>query len=269
MTEHFTAHIQAIFNCENGRTRAAHLSCAAPLKIARTWARAADGGLDLCLMDASPGMLAGDRYALDFHLSRGARVAVTTQGFARIHPSASAPCALKTRLQIAEDAILEWHPEPLMLYKDADLRAQTTVELARGATLIASEVWCAGRTGRGEVWQFARFDNRWNVRQNGAPIFASALDLTPRDFDPRAKGAWNNCTHSGSFWAWGALSNQTLLEDFWQIIENQSAVYAGATLVQGGAMVSMLGARAHDLTEMIGRLRGLTNAPELRSSSGK
>ena len=272
MTINPSAHISAVFTGENGRTRAAHLSQKAPLKIARTFARA-DGGLDLCLMDASPGMLAGDRYLLDFALQAGARVAVTTQGFTRVHPSSAHRCELQTRLSVAGGAVLHWLPEPLMLYANADLRAHTTVALQSGATLMASEIWCAGRTARGEAFDFARFVNRWKVNQNGAPLWASSLDLAPKIFEPRNLGAWASSTHSGNFWVWSDAAPDELLEAWWEIIENQTAVYAGASAIAGGAMVSMLGRRAHDLSELGAQLRAATlsiiTVPKLRSTAGK
>ena len=249
-----SAQIQATFAAQNGQTHALHLAQNAPLKIAKTWPRA-DGGLDLCLLDASPGLLAGDRYRLDFTLEKGARLAVTTQGFTRVHPSAQKPCALETRLQVAENAVLQWHLEPMLLYAGASLRAQTHVDLAPGATLTASEIWGAGRVGRGERWQFERFSNRWNVHRNGAPLFASALDLAPAKFEPRSLGAWNTWTHSGNFWVWSEAANAAMEAAFWEIIERQSAVYAGASGIEGGVMVSMLGHRAHDLSEMVRELR--------------
>ncbi len=145
-----------------------------------------------------------------------------------------------------------------MLYADADLSAQTTVELAPTATFMASDIWCAGRGGHGENWEFARYRSRWNIERAGASIFASSLDLAPRSFVPRQLGAWQNCTHSGNFWAFGPTLNENLIEEMWEIIESQSLVYAGASsLEKGGLMVSMLGQRAHDLQGLTKKLRHL------------
>ncbi len=251
------AGITAVFEARDGRTRAARLVQSAPLKIARTFALE-HGALGVCLMDASPGMLAGDCYQFDFNLGADARVEVTTQGFTRVHPSRDNPCALQTRLNIGEHARLEWFPEPLMLYADADLNAQTTVDLAPTATFLASDIWCAGRIGRGEKWDFARYRSRWNIARAGAPVFASSLDLAPQNFEPRQLGAWDNCTHSGNFWAFGPTLNENLIETIWETIESQTLVYAGASALEsGGLMVSMLGTRAHDLQELAGKVRDL------------
>ena len=249
------ARIEAEFaNCD-GRTRAARLVQSAPLKIARTFDLANDA-LGLCIMDASPGILSGDSYAFDFAVAANACVEVTTQGFTRVHPSRENPCELQTRLRVGENARLEWFPEPLMLYTDADLHAQTTVELAPTATFLASDIWCSGRIGRGENWEFSRFRSRWNIERTGAPVFASSLDLAPQNFKPQQLGAWQNCTHSGNFWAFGPFINENLLEAIWETIENQTSVYAGASALENdGFMVSMLGQRAHDLQELTRKLR--------------
>lgn len=257
------ARIEAAFaNC-NGQTRMDRLNQSAPLKIARTFAKP-NGALSICLMDASPGMLAGDCYQFDFDVAAGGRVEITTQGFTRVHPSRANHCILDTRLRVNEGAQLEWFPEPLMLYRDADLCAQTTVHLAPTATFLASDIWCAGRVGRGEIWQFARHRNRWNIERAGVSLYTNSVDIEPATFDVRQSAAWQNWTHSGNFWAFYPAPNADfdvhLCETFWQIIERlPETIYAGASvLANGGVIVSMLGNRAHDLQELARELRART-----------
>ena len=232
------AYVKAAFAASDGRTRMERIEQNAPLKIARTF-DLNGGALGVCIMDASPGMLAGDRYQFDFAVAADARVAVTTQGFTRVHPSRDNPCELQTRLQVGDGATLQWFPEPLMLYAGADLRAQTTVELAPTATFLGADIWCAGRIGRGESWEFARHRSRWNINRAGAPLYASSVDIEPANFDAKQIGAWNGWTHSGNFWALYAANaelDERLCEAFWQIIEEQT-VYAGASVLAAGGVV--------------------------------
>lgn len=256
-----TSFIEADFCVTNGHTRLARLSSCAPLKIAKTFARA-DASASVIVMDASPGMLAGDHYAMKWRLNAGARVEITTQGFTRVHPCRERPCTLDTRLEVACGAQLEWHPEPMVLYRDADLRARTEVHLEAGAALLASEIWCAGRIERGEKFDFARFQNSWRVHRNGAPIFASSLDLRPDHFDPQAPGAFGDWTHAGNFWVFDDRASEALKDALWDILDSPSPpcpVYAGATrLPCGGVMASLLGRRAHDLQAVIAQLRAAT-----------
>ena len=62
--------------------------------------------------------------------------------------------------------------------------------------------------------------------------------------------ACGDATHGGNFWVWNDEIHDELLEAWWETIENQNAVYAGASKIEGGAMVSMLGHRAHDLQNL-------------------
>jgi len=251
--------IEADFSLCNGQTHLSRLFCTAPLKIAKTFPLAG-AGLSVIVMDASPGLLAGDHYRMAWRLESGARVEIETQGFTRVHPSRERPCTLETHLEVATGAHLEWHPQPTVLYRDADLRAETVAHLEEGATLLASEIWCAGRVERGEAFAFASFCNRWRVYRNGAPIFASSLDLQPELPDPRAASAFGDWTHAGNFWVWHENANAKLLDALWEVLKDDTSlsrsVYAGASgLAGGGVMVSLLGRRAHDLQEMIALLR--------------
>lgn len=256
-----TSFIEADFSLADGQTRLARLSSCAPLKIARTFALA-DAGASVIVMDASPGMLAGDHYAMKWRLGAGARVEIGTQGFTRVHPCRERFCTLDARLEVATGAQLEWHPEPLVLYRDADLRARTEVHLEAGATLLASEIWCAGRIERGEKFDFARFQNSWRVHRDGAPIFASSLDLRPDHFDPQAPGAFGEWTHAGNFWVWHDGAGEELQNALWDILDCSPLpcpVYAGASVLpSGGVMVSLLGRRAYDLQKIIAQLRAQT-----------
>lgn len=254
-----TSRIEAQFSLANGQTRLERAFCSAPLKIARTFPLA-DKSVGVCVMDSSPGLLAGDWYQTNWRLEEGAHARITTQGFTRVHPSRERPCTLETRLEVASGATLEWFPEPLMLFTDAALRAESVAYLDDSATLLASEIWCAGRVERGEAFRFARFCNRWRVFRDGAPIFASSLDLEPEGFDPRSSTAFGEWTHAGNFWAFHPQADEALLGVLWEILESETplgrSVYGGASsLPVGGVMVSLLGRRAHDLQAIIALMR--------------
>lgn len=255
-----TGRIEADFCVQNSQTRLRHLKCAAPLKIAKTWARA-DGGLQICAMDCSPGLLAGDFYQTVWRLDAGAKVEIGTQGFTRVHPSREVSCQISTRMEIENGALLEWFPEPLVLFENAALEAQTEVFLAPNATFLVGEVWCAGRIERGEKWAFHRFQNRWRVHRDEKLVWASALDLRPAEFNPEAVGAWHHWTHSATFFAFSSRADDALKDRLWEILDKNRAICGGATsLSSGGVMVSLLGMRAHDLQEVLRALHDATRA---------
>lgn len=251
-----TARVQASFDFAAERTQLTGLFCAAPLKIARTFARGA--ALDVCVMDASPGMLAGDFYEFDWRLEKHAQVRIGTQGFTRVHPSRENPCRLRQRMQVSAGAVLEYFPEPLMLYANASLRAETEVEIGDGATLLMAEVLCAGRVARGEAFAFEHYTNRLRVRRGGQLIYCAQNSLSPAQFAPQRRGAWDDFTHQAGFVAFSPRASREACVNLREILAGCPNVYGGASLLEGdGVAAFLLGRRACDLQEVTGKMRDI------------
>ena len=249
-----TARLEARFVREGGRTRLAHCFCAAPLKIAKTFPLGE--AVSVCVMDASPGLLAGDHYELSWQLDEGAHVHVTTQGFTRVHPAAERPCLLRQQIRVADGALLEYFPEPLMLFQGAALRAENQIDIARGGTLLLSEIVCAGRILRGEAFQFHSFSSRLRVRCDNELIFVSQTGLRPRDFNPRALGSWQDFTHQANFTVFSERANDALRDALREVLEEAGEIWGGVSLLERhGVVVSLLGRRAWDLQQLAQRLR--------------
>lgn len=204
-----TARLDARFRGAGEKTYLSSCLVMTPLKIAKTFALKT--GVGVCVMDSSPGLLAGDFYRTDWHLEGNSRVAVSTQGFTRVHPSRDNPCRSNQSFRLESGARLEWFPEPLMLYKEAAFHGQTEVELAADATLLMGEVVCAGRIARGETFQFHAFQSRLRVRREGRLIYVSQTALRPSQFEPKRIGAWGNWTHQGQFSMFSPQANKSIL----------------------------------------------------------
>ncbi len=253
-----TARLEARFQVAGGKTQMARCFASAPLKIAKTFALSEDAGdgIGVCVMDCSPGLLAGDFYRFGWHLEENSRVLVTTQGFTRVHPSRDNPCRLEQKIRLERGAVLEWFPEPLMLFEGANLRSECDVEMAAGATLLLGEIVCAGRVARGEAFAFHALQSRLRVRRDGRLIFLNHSALRPALFDPARVGAWGDFTHQGTFTVFSPRVNDVLREKLRALLEESKRVWGGISLLdEGGLVVSILGHRAFDLKEIMARLR--------------
>lgn len=253
-----TAKLEAHFDCARGRTHLRHCFAKSPLKIAKTFPR--EQGIAVCVMDCSPGLLAGDCYEMEWHLGEGTNVEVSTQGFTRVHPSRTSPCVLRQKINLCADSHLEYFPEPLMLYRDAALFSMTEVDLAPTSTLLWGEIVCAGRVERGEAFAFQQWRSRTRVRCNGKLLYVAQNALCPERFDPTRVGAWGIYTHAGTFTVFSPTVGADLLAPLREILDEQMQanphLWGGASLLeQGGLIVSLLGRRAHDLQELTHRLR--------------
>jgi len=254
-----TAELRARFRCADGRTQLAHLFNKAPLKVAKTFAL--QNALGVCVMDASPGLLAGDFYNFSWHLEENAHVHLSTQGFTRVHPSRERSCLLRQDIRVETGALLEYLPEPLMLYKDAAVRSECEINIAGGGTVLFCDILCSGRIGHGEAFQFHSLQNRLRVRYNDELIFINQTSLRPHRFLPDRVGAWQNFTHQGNFYIFSEQADSTLCDTLRRVIEDPTAsintpLMGGASLLpRCGVAVSLLGRRACDLQDLTQRLR--------------
>lgn len=228
----------------------------APLKIAKTFPR--ENGVEVCVMDCSPGMLAGDHYDFSWCLGENAQVAVSTQSFSRVHPSRERPCLLQQRFELECGACLEHFPEPLVLYADAHLRIETQVEMSASATLLMGEIVCAGRIARGELFAFHSLQNRMRVRCEGKLIHVNQSGLRPADFRPQRVGAWGDFTHAGTLSIFSARADEGLQQHLQAVLDRDehARIWSGISRTERfGLTVSLLGRRACDLQLLMKHLR--------------
>lgn len=237
-------------------TQLADASWHAPLKLAKTFQN--EHGLSACIMDASPGLLAGDSYKLKFQLDANARVQLSNQGFARVHPSRERFATLTQHVSIASGAWCELFFEPTLLYRDAFLRAQTTIEVQRGGTLLLGEFWGAGRIARSEAWQFFGLDTRFSATYNQQLAFVSNTRLRPQEQNPRQIGAFGDATHWGTVLCISERADADL-RDAWREVLHDFPVQSGASLTaHGGVAALLMGTRAYDLQAAGEALREVT-----------
>jgi len=223
------ARLEAAFAVRGGRTVLVSKWHTAPLKIAKAFDRPRE--LAVIVMDASPGMLAGDRYELAWTAERDARVYLTNQGNTRVHPSPPGRGALLTqRFTLHEGACVQSMMEPLMLYRDAELTSRTEVDLAPGAVWLSAEVVCPGRAGRGEMFEFRRYDSALTVRYGGEPIFRSRQIVNPAIQRIAAPGAWEDCTHIGMLYCFSDRLDASHLEAAREAAEKAAAALPGGCL---------------------------------------
>ena len=90
-------------------------------------------------------VLQGDRLALEVRLAPGARAHVTTQSATKIH-SMDANYAVQTQsFVLADDAYLEFLPEPLIPHRQSRFLSDTRISIAPTATFLYGEIVQPGR----------------------------------------------------------------------------------------------------------------------------
>jgi len=223
------ARLAAAFAVRGGRTALVSRMHTAPLKIAKAFDCPHE--LAVIVMDASPGMLAGDRYELEWTAEQNARVCLTNQGNTRVHPSAPGRGAvLEQRFTLREGACVQSMMEPLMLYRDAELAARTEVDLAPGAVWLSADILCPGRAGRGEKFAFRRYGAELAVRYGGELIFRGRQLVEPAKQRIAAPGAWEDRTHIGTLYCFSDRLEAAHLEAAREAAERAAGAVPGGCL---------------------------------------
>lgn len=234
-----TAVLRASFANRNEGTILTSKYHTAPIKIAKTFPL--NGQLAVIVMDVSPGLLAGDRYELEWISSCNSHVMITNQSYMKVHPSMpSCGSSMIQTFKLDESAIVEHMPEPLMLYKNASFQNETFVELKRGAVWMHAEVLCPGRTLRGEQFDYRSYRNTLTVRYEDELIFTQRQRIEPANHVIHAPGCWDELTHLAAFYIFSDNLSSIHLELIQQKLEDYKSPF-GHVVIAGASMTFRFG----------------------------
>lgn len=136
-------------------------------------------------------LLQGDRMALDIALERGARAHVTTQSATKIHSMDANYAAQTQSITLADDAYLEFLPDPIIPHRRSRFVSDTKITVAPSATLLYAEIIQPGRKHHHpeECFGAAVVSMALDVaRPDGSTLFAEKLLIEPQRYAMRQTG---------------------------------------------------------------------------------
>lgn len=233
----------------NGQTWLGRQGHCAPLKLARPFPLQCPcgPGLELCIMDSSPGMLAGDSSTLTWNLKENALALVTTQGHTRVHPGAGA--RQQVSLSVATGARLFYLPECTLLFAGAHLETEVEAHVAPGGSLVFLETVAAGRLAHGERFQFQQYRGSTHLRHGLNWALCAQNHFEPARLAPTAPGSWQGFSHWSNLYLVDGACTVEWYRASCRLVESWNGIVCAAcsTLPHGGMAVSFLGHGAHDL----------------------
>ncbi len=133
----------------------------------------------LYMMNSSPGLLAGDLFEIGVRLRDRTSLYLTDQSATKVHQMPFGQIArISYDLEISSGASLEFVPEPLILYRDANLEQTIHIAIAPTGSLFLSEIVIPGRLARGECFHFSQYFSRLKVcTTDGDLVFTDAMRL--------------------------------------------------------------------------------------------
>ncbi len=152
-----------------------------PLKVIRAFPLPQGGAL-VHLHNISGGVLGGDSLALNVQIAAGAYAQLTSTSATRLYRcSPQAATSTQTNIvQVQDDGLLEYLPDPLIPFAGARYRQRTQIELAPGAGLFWWETVAPGRTARGELFDYELVDISLAISAQGRPLALEHTQLEPK-----------------------------------------------------------------------------------------
>lgn len=102
------------------------------------------------LVHPPSGMAGGDTIDVEVAAGRRAHALITTPGAAKWYRSNGLAARQTVRVDLADEAVLEWLPQEAIVYDGAIASTALSVRMAPSATFVGLDLVCLGRTASGE-----------------------------------------------------------------------------------------------------------------------
>ena len=157
----------------DGRSYIARQRVGYPFHITRPFHfdEAPAGALTLYLQSVSGGIYQGEDLVMTCVAGAASAAHVTTQAATIVHRMPAAPARQTVALEAADGALLEYLPDPLIMFPGARLTSMLEIEAAADATVIASESFAHHDPG-GEDRRFDSFAAEMRIRDEGGRLLA-------------------------------------------------------------------------------------------------
>jgi len=167
-----------------GRTVLARQSFRAPFHLGKSYW---DGSvLQVRVVNATAGILAGDRLELAVSVQAGASLLVMNPAATRAFMMQSGAAECRQLFAVEAGGWLEYAPEPLFPHRDTDYTQTTRLEIAEGAEVFYADALAPGRVGRGETWAWRHLRLSLDVAHGGEPVLRERLASTGAALGRRA-----------------------------------------------------------------------------------
>lgn len=184
-----------------------------PLRVQKALYPEGDEVCQILILHPPAGIAGGDQLQIRLDVMAGAHAQVTTPGAGKWYRSKGPLATQNIQLEVGENACLEWLPQEVIVFDQANAEARTTVSLAEGARAIGWDIVCLGRTASGERFETGHFRQRFRLQtSDGTPILQERMNLAGSDPAMLAPAALAGHTVFGTLWLAGIPPSTELNE---------------------------------------------------------
>ena len=172
---HGNLNLEFVNSC--GQTRQEIRQLQAPLKVLRPFYPEGDAVCHSVLLHTAGGVVGGDCLSIHANLQPATRALITTAAATKLYRTNGNPASQRIDLKLGAGAILEWLPQPTIVFNGAVFCQDLQVELTPGAIWLSWEITRFGRTALGERFARGQWRSCTQISQQGRPLWIDRIEL--------------------------------------------------------------------------------------------
>lgn len=149
------------------------------LKVIRPHYLDDSGQVYYTIVNPGGGYVGGDAYRIGISVAEGASALITDQSAAKVYRTPDDYVVQNIEFSLAAGAVLEYVPDQLILYRDADFRQRTVVNMHPQASLFLSDIITPGWSPDGGKFLYKQAHLLNEVHMDGKPVLLDNLRINP------------------------------------------------------------------------------------------
>ncbi|MEZ7172319.1 urease accessory protein UreD [Sporosarcina sp. OR05] len=229
--------LEMVFEPRRGFTRMPHVFQQPPLKASRELYEGHNPMATVYIMESSGGMVAADRNDISIELKPDSSVRIIQQSALKIYRSHTGEtCIQSIRVQVGENARLEWMPEVIIPFADSKFQMETNIHVDKGSKLLWGEILAPGREKRGEVFDFTSMQSSMKIYHEKELVAFDAIHFTPETMHYGQLGMLEDALYIGSIWLVSDTAKELDLRAIQEAMQVGEGLRAGITRLTGNAV---------------------------------
>jgi urease accessory protein len=166
---------------QSGRTVLSGREHSGPLLVQKPLYPEGDAVCHSIIVHPPGGIAGGDALNLEVRLREHTTALLTTPGAGKWYKSVGPKASLTQHFDIGRGAVLEWLPQPAIVFDAARAEIRTEVRLHQEAVYMGWDMTCMGRTASGERFNSGELRQRTEIWQQGRRLWCEYARLAGDD----------------------------------------------------------------------------------------
>lgn len=234
-----------------GKTILEDFSYTSPFKLMQPFPLKG-GGIQVMMLAASPGIMAGDLQEFSFHIKEGARTEFISQSYDKVHYMEEGKACRYTSVYVEKGATFFFHPQPMIPFKGSAFENKMDIRLEdETSRFFMSEILSCGRYARGEAFAYRFYHNLVRIFRKDKLIYRDNTRYDPLLFQMDSIGMYESYTHLACIFLTSPETPKEFISQVQKLLDSTPDVIGGITsLPQGDLAIRILGRRGQVLEEL-------------------